>query len=183
MFILTLLLWSLSWLWCHPFILTLWRCVYSDIVTVFWPRHGALGLTFSPCFILTWMFAAAVHGHAGDDQDPTRGVRRQTHLWGLRQQVSALTSLHLALNHMLLVPYVPVPLQAAATLYPHGSPGFLAFSVPASDLCHLSVLGALRPLMPYGLLGTGDEWNREWDPRPTSLFTQLLNTLCSTDCL
>jgi len=35
---------------------------------------------------------------------------------------------------------------------------------------------ALRPQKPYGLLGTGEEWDRGWEPRPTSLFTQLLRS-------
>ena len=34
----------------------------------------------------------------------------------------------------------------------------------------------LRPLKPYGLLGTGEEWNKEWERRPTSRFTRLLNS-------
>ena len=34
--------------------------------------------------------------------------------------------------------------------------------------------GVLRPQTPYGLFGTGEEWEREREPRPTSLFTQLL---------
>ena len=33
--------------------------------------------------------------------------------------------------------------------------------------------GALRPQKPYGLLGVGEEWDRN---RPTSLFTQLLRS-------
>ena len=37
--------------------------------------------------------------------------------------------------------------------------------------------GALRPQKPYGLLGTGEEWDGEREPRPTtSLFTQLLSS-------
>ena len=31
--------------------------------------------------------------------------------------------------------------------------------------------GASRPQKPYGLSGTGKEWARKWEPRPTSLFT------------
>ena len=41
---------------------------------------------------------------------------------------------------------------------------------------HLAPLfhGALRSQkLPYGLLGTGEERDREWEPRPISLFTQL----------
>ena len=34
--------------------------------------------------------------------------------------------------------------------------------------------GALRPQKPYGLFGTEEEWDREWEPRPTSLFRHLL---------
>ena len=29
-----------------------------------------------------------------------------------------------------------------------------------------------------GLLVTGEEWNREWEPRPASLFTQFLSSVC-----
>ena len=37
--------------------------------------------------------------------------------------------------------------------------------------------GALRPQKPYGLLGSGDEWDWEWQPKPISLFTtQLLSS-------
>ena len=36
--------------------------------------------------------------------------------------------------------------------------------------------GALRPHKPYGLLGTGEEWDREREPGSTSLFTQLLSS-------
>ena len=35
--------------------------------------------------------------------------------------------------------------------------------------------GALRPQKTYGLLGTG-KWDRKWQPRPASLFTQLLSS-------
>ena len=179
----------LLWSYDGVFVLILWRCVCSDLLTVYlfcpsdgvfvlnsWLRtyHGVLILTlsrysdlvtvrlvwpFHGVLILTWMFAAAVHGHAGDDQDPTRGVRRQTHLWGFRQQVSVLTSLHQALNHMLLVPYLMVPLQAAVP-HPYSSSGVSAFSLPASkplppNRCLFFFLGALHPLKPYGLSGTG----------------------------
>ena len=34
--------------------------------------------------------------------------------------------------------------------------------------------GALRPQKLYGLFGTEEEWDRDWEPRPTSLFTYLL---------
>ena len=35
---------------------------------------------------------------------------------------------------------------------------------------------ALRPEKSYGLLGMWTNWDREWEPRPTSLFTQLLGS-------
>ena len=45
------------------------------------------------------------------------------------------------------------------------------------EACHFRTpfffRGALCPRKPYGLLETEDEWEREWEPRPTSLFTQL----------
>ena len=39
--------------------------------------------------------------------------------------------------------------------------------------------GDLRPQKPYGLLGTGEEWDREWEPWLTSLFIQFLNSYCT----
>ena len=39
------------------------------------------------------------------------------------------------------------------------------------------LLWCLRPQKPYGLLGTGEEWDRECEPRPASLFTQLLSSV------
>ena len=36
--------------------------------------------------------------------------------------------------------------------------------------------GALHPQKLYGLLGTGEEWDREWEPWSTSLFTQPLSS-------
>ena len=43
-------------------------------------------------------------------------------------------------------------------------------------------LGALRPQKPYGSFGTGEEWDKEWRPRHTSMFTQLLTSVqvCSS---
>ena len=34
--------------------------------------------------------------------------------------------------------------------------------------------GVLQPHKPYGLLGMGEEWDKAWEPRPTSLCTQRL---------
>ena len=46
----------------------------------------------------------------------------------------------------------------------------------------------VSPQKPYGLLGTGEEWDRE--PRPTSLFTLLLSSrflwpelVCMSTCM
>ena len=41
--------------------------------------------------------------------------------------------------------------------------------------------GALCPQKPYGLFGTGEEWDREWEPRPTTLCTHLLGSDSATE--
>ena len=53
---------------------------------------------------------------------------------------------------------------------------FPVHTAPELWLCVFFFHGALQPQKQYGLSGTGEEWDGEWEPWPTSLFTQLLSS-------
>ena len=57
-----------------------------------------------------------------------------------------------------------------------------ATSTFTQPLCSEGPRAAFRPQKQYGLLGTGEGLDSEWEPRPTSLLTQLVSSGVSHDC-